>query len=156
MTYTLSPVDVMELRATVRWHLTTANSLLVPKPFIIYCREEPMTMNAPGYDPEAFAIYVNSHLYAITPRPEVAAACLRAEYAEPGFMSRIMNPAEDCERAVLDPDARLAEQRRRAFEAKAAREYAEERAREMTRAGDRARQTPRPQADPGAFQLDLD
>lgn len=154
MSYQLTPIDILDLRASVRWHLTSANGLLNPRPFIVYCSEEPMTMNSPGYAPDSFAMYVNGHLYAISPRPEVLAACLAAEYAEPGFMSRVMNPREDCETAVLDPAARLAEQKRRAFEAKAAREYAEERAREAQRAARGS--TPKPQADPGAFQLDID
>ena len=152
MTYKLSPIDILDLRASVRWHLTSSNGLLTPKPFIVYCSEEPMTMNSPGYAADAFAIYAEGRLWAISHRPEVLAACLRAEYAEPGFMRRVMNPAEDCETAILDPDARLAEQKRRSFEAKAMREWQEEQARA-------ARGAPKPPAvkvDPTAFQLDLD
>src|SRR4029077_16794542 len=99
MTYTLTPIDVLDLRASVRWHLSNANARLVPRPFIVYCREQPMTMYAPGYDADAFALYVNGHLYAISKRPEVLAACLRAEYAEPGFVARIIDSREDCETA---------------------------------------------------------
>ncbi len=77
-----------------------------------------------------------------------------AVWNEPGFIARIKDTTVDCETAILNPDARAAEQRRRAFEAKAAREYAEERAREARTA--RTPAEPKPQADPGAFQLDFD
>lgn len=126
--YTLTPADIMDLRGSVRWQL--ASTLVsFEAPFICYAREDRMAQNAPGWHPEAFVLHTEGHMRAISHRIEVLAACLRCEWAEPGFMRRILNPAEDCHLASLTPDEAAAERSRRAFEEKAIRTYAAEEAR---------------------------
>ena len=146
MTYELKPSDVMDLRASVRWRLTSPKG---PShlPYIASCRADIMTMNAPGYHPDAFALFIEGHLCAISPRIEVLGACLHAEWAEPGFVRRIMDPREDCE-VALNPDMVAAERTKQAFAAKAAREQAE--ALERSR-----RRKPTSTMDPTTFKLEL-
>lgn len=137
MTYILTPADVMELRASVRWRLsdqslggpTEAGSLTSSIPFICYARDDRMAMNAPGYHPDAFVLHTEGHLRAISKRIEVLGACLRCEFAEPGFTNRIMDARVDCEEATLTPDEAAGLRSRRLFEEKAVREYAAEEAR---------------------------
>ena len=127
--YQLTPADVMDLRASIRWSLSDRSLGPPDIPFICFAREDRMAQNAPGYAPDAFVIHTEGHIRALSPRIEVLAACLRCEWAEPGFMRRIMNSNEDCHLASLNPDEAAAERSRRAFEEKAMRTFAAEEAR---------------------------
>lgn len=127
--YRLTPADIMDLRASIRWHLTDPLTSF-EAPFICYAREDRMAQNAPGYHPDAFVIHTEGHIRAISPRIEVLAACLKCEWAEPGFMKRILNPAVDCHEASLTPDESAALRSRRLFEEKAMRTFAAEEARQ--------------------------
>lgn len=130
--YKLTPADIMNLRESVRWRLTdTIDGPSVP--FICYASEDRMAQNAPGYDPDAFVLHTEGHMRAISPRIEVLAACLRCEFAEPGFVSRILNPREDCHVASLAPDEAAAARSRRLFEEKAIRTFAAEEGRRAAR-----------------------
>lgn len=142
MPYSLTPADIMDLRASVRWRLTDPISN-AGVPFICYCREDNLARNAPGYDPEAFAIHTQGHLRAISHRLEVLGECLRQEWARPGFMIDIMDSRLDCTQALLDPASQEALRSRQAWEAKAAREYAAEEARRVSAS---RRATPKPPA----------
>ena len=152
----LTPADIMDLRASVRWHLNTVVAKDVPVPFICYARTDRSAMNAPGYSDEAFALYAEGHLWAVSTRIEILTACLRCEYAEPGFMRRVMDPREDCALASLSPDVANAERSRRAFEAKAIREQLDEREREKQRQREASAKRRDPNFDPKQFQLKLD
>lgn len=127
--YTLTPADIMDLRGSVRWRLVDTSLDGPSTPFICYAREDRMAQNAPGYHPDAFVLHTEGHIRAISSRIEVLAACLRCEWAEPGFVRRIMDPRTDCATAALSPDLAAAERSRRAFEEKAMRTYAAEEAR---------------------------
>lgn len=150
--YKLTSADVMELRASVRWRLADGgqggregDGITTTMPFICYAREDRLAANAPGYDPESFVLHTQGHLRAICPRIEVLAACLRAEWAEPGFVERILRADTPCDEALLSPDEQARLRSRRLFEEKAAREFAAEQQRQ---AANRPRQpTPR-QPDP--------
>ena len=151
--YALTAADVDELRGSVKWQLTDTFDGPARAPYITYAREDAVARNAPGYHPDAFVLHTQGHMRAISPRLEVLGACLRAEYAEPGFVARILDTSQgDCAFAVLDPASREAERRRAAFAAKAAREYAEEKRREDEA---RARRTPAvSQPDPASVQIE--
>ena len=138
--YALTSADIVDLRGSVRWRLTNA-TLGVPEhvAFICYAREDPMSQNAPGYSPGAFALHAYGHRQAVSDRLEVLAACLRCEASEPGFIRRIMNLSEDPNLMVLSPDLLAAQRSRRAFEAKRLREYAAEQSREEAKAAEQAR-----------------
>ena len=149
--YELTPADVMDLRASVRWPLADPSVDGPQTPYITYAREGRMALNAPGFSEEAFALYVRGHIRAISTRPEVLGACLRCEYAEPGFIDRILNPAVDCETVTLNPDERALLESRRRFEAKRDREAAEAAARTARKPS--PTKAPR-QPDPKTLTLD--
>jgi hypothetical protein len=131
----------MALRESVRWRLTDTTGGPDTAPYIIYAREDRMAQNAPGYDPDAFVLHTQGHMRAISPRLEVLAECLRQEWAQPGFVTSILNPRQDCHVASLDPASAEALRSRQAFDAKAAREFARE---EEARKAALARRTPKP------------
>jgi hypothetical protein len=157
MAYTLTPADIMELRASVRWRLsdqgaggpTRAGDLISSIPFICYAREDRMAQNAPGYDPEAFVLHTQGHMRAISKRIEMLGECLRQEFAQPGFMVRVMDERENCEVALLDPASAAVLASRRRFEEAATRAYAEE---EKRRLSTQARKTT-PKPDPLATDI---
>lgn len=145
MTYTLTAADIVDLRGSVRWRLGDA-SLGVPNhvAFICHARDDPMSQNAPGWGPDTYVLHAYGHRQAVSERIEVLAACLRCEASEPGFIRRIMNLSEDPELMTLTPDLLAAERSRRAFAAKAAREYEAEQARLRSKA---------PEPDPAKTSL---
>lgn len=141
--YQLTSADIMDLRASVRWQLTSPYDGPAAAPFIIYARESPTSANAPAYHPDTFALHTEGHLRALSDRLEVLGACLRAEWGEPGFVRRILNPAVDCHTASLNPEERASLESRRRFEAKRDRELADEQAR-----SDRRKTASAPQPNP--------
>lgn len=99
--YHLTPADVADLRASVRWRLHDHLEPGIALAWINYAPADDM-----------FILHAYGHTQALSVRLEVLAACLRCERAEPGFIERILNPAEDVRMASLTPDLARAERMR--------------------------------------------
>lgn len=141
----LTPAEVMELRASVkRPGPADGTFALALRPHIIYRAAE-------GYEPALWELHAYGRLQALSARPEPLLTALAREAAEPGFLIRLLNPALNCEDALLPAaslNARMA----------AAIAEAEARERSALEADDAAWRARRVQLlDPSAITLeDLD
>ena len=105
MSSPITPAQIMDLRASMRAAIPLDTSTIgqFAHPSIIYLASD-----------DAFGLVHGSRLKAVSADPALLAHILRCERAEPGFIDRILDPAEDCRMAALDPHAaRLERQRAR-------------------------------------------
>jgi len=88
--YILTPADVADLRASVSGPTRAMGGFVrLPVPHIIYVPAD-----------DRFALLRDGHLLASHRHIEVLGALLRTERQEPGFIARVLSPAEDPERAL--------------------------------------------------------
>jgi hypothetical protein len=133
--HTLTPADIMDLRASLKWRTSNGESPLYPH--IIYLPAD-----------EAFLLVVDGRRMAVSKDPEVLAACLRNERAEPGYVRRVLDSTDDVQLAALNPAEAAQERSRRNAEAAALRaRQEEERATQMRLRNARS-------VDPATFTLD--
>lgn len=120
----LTPASVMDLRTSVKWRVSNGTHADIP------CHLQYSTSE------DAWMLYVQGRIMAIGPL-DVVAFCAISERQEPGFITRILDPATPADIAALGPSAASAERQRREREAAAqrahaARERAQNEAREMS------------------------
>lgn len=100
--YRLTPADVADLRASVSGPTRAMGGFVrLPVPHVIFTPAD-----------NRFALLRDGHLLATHPRVEVLGELMRAERQEPGFIARVLSPAEDPERALDDHATRLQRQSR--------------------------------------------
>lgn len=113
--YTLSPVDVADLRVSVKRPGPSDGTFGqgIP-PHLIY-------RPAQGFDGPGWELHAYGRLQAVSADPRPLLAALEREASDPAFIVRLLNPALDPETALL-PRATLNERMREAIREAEARE----------------------------------
>lgn len=114
--YTLTPVDIQDLRGSVRFPKPLdGTGAAIAAPFITWSESEAQ------WELHAYGALQGRHA-----RIAIVSSCLRYERTEPGFIRRVLDPANTCDEAALDHSAFEAAKRLRESRAIAAQRQLED------------------------------
>lgn len=118
----LTPAIVMDLRLSCPSLRNLGRGVNMGVPYILWLPAD-----------EVFCLHAYGSPQAKHPDASILGLMLKNERAEPGFIRRVLSPAEPCDAASLNPHARALYIKRRAAERASAEAYRAEQAAALLR-----------------------